>query len=308
MTGTGRFFHPWLVLAVTAGTVAGVSAAGAQQRFASPEAAVTALAEAAGTGASNSLLGVLGRKGIDIVRSGDVVADAADRERFLAAYQAKHQVSVDGDRATLIIGQDDFPFPIPIVRKDGSWRFDTEAGRKEILFRRLGRNELDAIQVSLAYVDAQNDYASKDRAGTGAGIYAQRLASRPGKRDGLFWTTQSGEEESPLGALAAQAEREGYKSGQGQTPYHGYFYKILKRQGPAAPGGRLDYVVGGRMIGGFALLAYPAEYGRSGIMSFIVNHDGAVYQKDLGPGTGRIATRMISYDPDKSWEKVSPPQ
>lgn len=297
-----------LSLAIAAATLVGISAASAQQRFKTPEAAAGALVEAARTSETGPMLGVLGLKGRDIVFSGDEVADAADRERFLSAYQAKHQVTVDADKATLLVGQNDFPFPIPILRKDGEWRFDTEAGRKEILFRRLGRNELDAIQVSLAYVDAQNDYASKDRTGAGPGAYAQRVASRPGKRDGLFWATGAGEEASPLGALAAQAEREGYKGGQGKTPYHGYYYKILKRQGAAAPGGSLDYVVGGKMIGGFALLAYPAEYGNSGVMSFIVNHEGTVYQKDLGPETSRIATRMRSYDPDKTWEKVSVPQ
>ncbi|GAU85416.1 DUF2950 domain-containing protein [Bosea sp. BIWAKO-01] len=308
MTGSIWFFRRWMAVAIAAGTLAGVSTASAQQAFKTPEAAAAALVEAARTSATGPMLGVLGLKGRDIVFSGDEAADAADRERFLSAYQEKHQVTVDGDKATLIVGQNDFPFPIPLVRKNGDWRFDTEAGRKEIVARRLGRNELDAIQVSLAYVDAQNEYASKDRTGAGVGSYAQRVASRPGKRDGLYWGTGAGEEASPLGALAAQAEREGYKGGQGKTPYHGYFYKILKRQGPAAPGGSMDYVVGGKMIGGFALLAYPAEYGNSGVMSFIVNQDGTVYQKDLGPRTSRLATRIRSYDPDKTWEKVSVPQ
>lgn len=300
--------HRWLLAGMAVATMAGASGANAQQRFKTPEAAAAALVQAVRTGATGPMLGVLGLGGRDIVFSGDEAADAADRQRFLSAYQAGHQLSADGDKATLLVGPDAFPFPIPLVRKNGEWRFDTEAGRREVLFRRIGRNELDAIQVSLAYVDAQNEYAAKDRTGSGAGAYAQRIASRPGKRDGLYWAGGQGDEASPLGSLAAQAASEGYRPGEGRAPYRGYYYKILKRQGQSAPGGTMDYVVRGKMIGGFALLAYPAEYGNSGVMSFIVNHDGTVYQKDLGAKTRRIAGRMRSYNPDGSWEKVSPQQ
>jgi hypothetical protein len=279
------------------------SAAGAQQSFKSAEEAADALVSAARGGDRKALLTVLGRGGADIVSSGDEVADAATRERFVAAYDAKHQVAMEGDgKAVMVVGQDDFPFPIPLVRKDGQWRFDTAAGREEILYRRIGRNELSAIQACLAFVDAQHEYAEKGI--DGAGVHARRIVSRPGKKDGLYWPAQAGEQESPLGELAASAAAEGYRAGQERRPYHGYYYKVLTRQGPNAPGGALDYVVRGKMIGGFALIAYPAEYGNSGIMTFLVNHQGIVYQKDLGSNTARIAANTGSFNPDSTWEKV----
>jgi hypothetical protein len=212
---------------------------------------------------------------------------------------------MDGDKkAILVIGDNDYPFPIPLERnKDGTWSFDTVAGREEILFRRIGHNELDTIQTCLAFVDAQNDYAAKDR-GAGAGVYAMRFISEAGKKDGLYWPAAQGEEESPLGELFAAATRQGYRAGQGRSPYHGYYYKILTRQGPAAPGGAVDYVVRGKMIGGFALVAYPDEYRNSGVMTFLVNHDGTVFQKDLGPKTAQIAEAMTSFNPDPTWKKV----
>ncbi len=204
-----------------------------------------------------------------------------------------------------IVGGNDYPFPIPLERvKGGLWSFDTVEGRNEILYRRIGRNELDAIQTCLAYVDAQNEYAEKDRTGAGVGVYAQRFISEPGKKDGLYWPAAQGEEESPLGELFADASREGYRTGQGRSPYHGYYYKILTKQGPAAPGGAADYVVDGKMIGGFALVAYPAEYRNSGVMSFIVNYKGTVFQKDLGPKTADIAEGMTTFNPSSTWRKV----
>jgi hypothetical protein len=184
------------------------------------------------------------------------------------------------------------------------WRFDTRAGLDEILRRRIGRDELAAIQVMLAYVQAQNEYASLDPDGLGPHTYAQHIVSSPGKKDGLYWPTPEGEQPSPLGELAAQASAEGYKVSQNPIPYHGYFYRTLKRQGASASGGAYDYVVNGKMIGGFALLAYPAEYGNSGIMTFMVNHDGTVFQKDLGPHTERIARKINSFSPDGTWTKV----
>ena len=283
------------------------ASASAQQAFKTPDEAASALASAAKSGDPKAIVSVLGPDGTAIVSSGDEVADAATRQKFLAAYDAKHQITMDGDsKAIMVIGTEDFPLPIPIVRKDGMWAFDTAAGRQEILFRRIGKNELDAMQASLAYVDAQNDYAAKDR-GAGPGVYAQRIISSPGKKDGLYWPTAQGEEPSPLGELVAQATKQGYRTGGGRTPFHGYYFKILDKQGAAAPGGELEYVVHGKMIGGFGLVAYPAEYRNSGVMTFIVNNQGVVYQKDLGPRTAQLAERMTAYNPDKTWQKVDVP-
>ena len=283
-----------------------VTVASAQQSFKSAEEAADALVSAARAGDRKAVLTVLGRDGADIVSSGDAVADTATRQLFLAAYDAKHQVVMDGnDRAIMVVGQEEFPFPIPLVRKGDAWRFDSAAGRLEILYRRIGRNELDAIQACLAYVDAQYDYAEKDRTGAGVGIYAQRIVSQKGKKDGLYWPAAEGNEASPLGELVAQATSDGYRVGGGRTPFHGYYYKILAKQGPTAPGGALDYVVRGKMIGGFALVAYPAEYGNSGVMTFLVNHDGTVFEKDLGPRTSQLAEQMTSFNPNQTWKKVA---
>jgi hypothetical protein len=281
-----------------------VSVANAQQSFKTAEEAADALVNAARAGDRTGLLTVLGRDGADIISSGDAVADASARKRVVEAYDAKHQVEMEGTaKAVLVIGREDWPFPIPLVRKDGTWRFDTAAGREEILYRRIGRNELDAIETCLAYVDAQQDYAEQGVSGNG--VYAQHIVSRPGKKDGLYWPAQSSADESPLGELAASAAAEGYGAGQQRAPYHGYYYKVLTRQGPNAPGGALDYVVRGKMIGGFALVAYPAEYRNSGVMTFVVNHQGNVYEKDLGPNTARIAAGMTAFNPDRTWRRVS---
>ena len=298
-----RVLVPFTVVALLC---AAASAAVAQQAFKTPDEAAGAFVRAAKAGDMKALVTVLGPDGEDIVSSGDEVADAATREKFVTAYDAKHQIIMEGDnKAIMVIGQDDFPLPIPIVRKEGMWRFDTEAGRDEILFRRVGENELDAIQAALAYVDAQNEYAEKDRTGAGMNTYAQHIISQPGGKDGLYWPTSQGEEPSPLGELVAQATAQGYRVGGGRTPFHGYYFKILTKQGPAAPGGELDYVVNGKMIGGFALVAYPAEYRNSGVMTFIVSHAGDVFQKDLGPNTPRLAERMTSFNPDSTWQKVA---
>lgn len=293
-----------LLLAATL-VVAMTSIASAQQRFQSPAEAASALVSAVRNGTSVDLLRVLGRAGRDIISSGDEVDDRESRQRFLTAYDQKNVLTTDGDsRATMVIGEEAFPFPIPLVRRNGRWMFDAAAGRQEILYRRIGRNELNAIQASLAYVDAQLEYAEKDRTGAGAGVYARRFVSQPGKKDGLYWPTSPGEEASPLGELVVQASTEGYRLGGARAPFHGYFYRILTRQGPAARGGAMDYVVGGKMIGGFALVAYPAVYRNTGVMTFIVNHDGVVYQKDLGRETARIAARMSEFNPDKTWSKA----
>jgi Protein of unknown function (DUF2950) len=291
----------------TAATVifASVSIASAQQSFKSPEDAVGALVSATRDNWPKGVVDVLGRDGLDIVSSGDKVADETMRQKFLAAYEARHQVTKEGDdKAVMIIGTEDFPFPIPLTRKGAAWQFDTAAGRLEILYRRIGRNELSAIQASLAYVDAQNEYAEKDRTGAGAATYAQRIVSRPGKKDGLYWPAAEGDDASPLGELVAHATTEGYAIGGDRTPFHGYYFRILTSQGPMAAGGAVDYIVRGKMIGGFALVAYPAEYGNSGVMTFIVNYDGTVFQKDLGERTAKLAERMTSFNPDQTWKKV----
>jgi hypothetical protein len=278
------------------------SASLAQQAYPSAEAAAAALAAAVKSGPRSAILKVLGNAAEDIASSGDDVADAETRQRFVAAYDAGHSIKLEGNKkATLILGADDFPFPIPLVNTKTGWEFDTDAGRIEILYRRIGRNELDAIQASLAFVDAQNEYADKDR-GDGTGVYAQRIVSSPGKKDGLFWRDDG--DPSPLGALAAQASAEGYKLGEGPAPYHGYYFRILKGQGTDAPGGAFNYVVKGKMIGGFALIAYPADYGNSGVMTFLVNHAGTVYQKDLGKRTEALTARITLFDPDQTWKKV----
>jgi hypothetical protein len=285
--------------------LASVSVAAAQQTFKSPEDAAQALVNAAKENWPRGVISVLGADAEEIVSSGDKTADEAMRQEFLAAYDAKHEMKMEEDnKAVMIVGSQDFPFPIPLLRKGAVWKFDTAAGRLEILYRRIGRNEINAIKACLAYVDAQNEYAEKDRTGAGGATYAQRIVSQPGKKDGLYWPTAPGEEESPLGELVAQASKEGYAVGGERVPYHGYYYKILTRQGPMAAGGEVDYIVRGKMIGGFALVAYPAEYGNSGVMTFLVNYSGQVFQKDLGERTTAIAERMTSFNPDQTWKKV----
>jgi hypothetical protein len=294
----------WVLAVAALLVLAAASAAGAQQSFKSPDEAASALAAAAKSGDRKGILAILGPAAADIVSSGDEVADNATRERFVAAYDAKHEIAKDGDsKATMVIGADDFPFPIPLMKKGEAWQFDTAAGRLEILYRRIGRNELDAIQASLAYVDAQYEYADKDH-GAGVGVYAQRIVSRPGKKDGLYWPAASGEDDSPLGELVAAATAQGYRVGGARAPFHGYYYKVLTSQGANALGGALDYIVKGKMIGGFALVAYPAEYGNSGVMTFVVNHNGTIWQKDLGTQSAQLAERMTSFNPDQTWKKV----
>jgi hypothetical protein len=278
-----------------------------QNLYKSPEGAVNAMVEALSANDEKKLLSIFGPEAQTLIFSGDEVADTTGRERFLQAYQAKNQiVKVSGKKAVLEIGNEAWPFPIPIVREaGGGWRFDTRQGKEELLNRRIGNNELSAIQVCLAYVDAQREYASKDRNGDGVLEYAEKFLSEPGKKDGLYWEARENEEQSPLGPLIGEAQKQGYKkkSGNEPSPYHGYFYKILKAQGRSAPRGAYNYVIGGRMIGGFAMVAYPAKYGSSGIKTFIVSHDGVVYEKDLGKKTASIAQAMTMFNPDKSWRK-----
>jgi hypothetical protein len=297
-----------LIIAMTAGQA--LAAEQKQKTFASPQEAVKALLDALKAGDTKALSAIFGPKGKDLVFSGDPVADKSGRERFVALYEQKQKLEEMGaDKVILCVGKDDWPFPIPVVKDKGVWKFDTMEGRTELLARRIGRNELSVIQVCLAYVDAQREYALRDRDSDGVLAYAQKFRSSPGKKDGLYWQVKEGEKPSPLGPFAASAQKEGYtagKKGAKPAPYHGYYYRILKAQGKDAPGGAYDYVVKGKMIGGFALVAYPAQYGGSGIMTFMVNHDGVVYQKDLGKNTEKTAQAMKRFNPDSSWKKVSP--
>ncbi|HEX5135663.1 MAG TPA: DUF2950 domain-containing protein [Planctomycetota bacterium] len=251
---------------------------------------------------------ILGPGSEDLLNSGDEVADRNGRQKFVELYDEKHRLEQDApDRCTLCVGEIDWPLPMPIIRSGDVWVFDTAAGADELINRRIGRNELGTIQVCLAYCDAQREYFEADRNGDGVLEYAQKIKSSEGKQDGLFWPAAEGEPQSPLGDLAAQAVKEGYGGNDpdsGPHPYHGYFYRILTGQGSHAQGGAFSYVAGGHMIGGFALVAYPAEYGNSGVMSFIVDHDGAVFQKDLGDDTDKIAEAMKSFDPDPTWKAV----
>jgi hypothetical protein len=282
-------------------------AAHAQQRYKSPDDAVAALVAAVRADNVRDMIVVLGAQGRDIVISGDSVADQTARAAFLIAYDLKHQIVKTGeDRADLVIGNNDWKLPIPLLQKGGAWQFDAVSGRREVLLRRIGRNELSAIQAALAYVDAQNEYAAMNPQGLKVDSYAQRIVSSPGKKDGLYWPAAANEPQSPLGEAFATATIQGYRPGGGQIPYHGYLYKVLTAQGPNAPGGAMNYLIKGNLLGGFGLVAYPAEYGNSGVMTFIVNHAGVVLQKDLGPSTARIASRMTAFDPDPSWRRVDP--
>ena len=296
-----RYIRPLAALAAIASLSLLSSLAQAQQTFKSPDEAASALVVAVRSGMKQDVLKVLGSDGEDIIDSGDDVADADARAKFLSAYDAKHSLTVDGRRALLFIGADDFPLPIPLIHNKTGWEFDTEEGRHEILYRRVGRNELDAIQTCLAFVDAEEEYAEKDR-GDGIGVYAQKIVSSPGKKDGLYWPSDSND--SPLGELAADASAEGYKASGEPRPYHGYYYRILIQQGARAPGGAMSYIVEGKMIGGFALIAYPAEYDNSGVMTFMVSHAGTVFEKDLGQNTEARVKSMTSFDPDQSWKRV----
>jgi hypothetical protein len=279
-----------------------------QKKFKSPEAAFKALTEAARTSDVKGLLAIFGPDAKELISSGDAVADRAAREKFVkAAAEAVKFSRLDEKTVLPVIGNDSCSFPIPIVRSGKGWVFATEDGKQEIINRRIGKNELHTIRVSREYLQAQSEYAAMDRTGDGTLQYAQRFRSRPGKKDGLYWEAASGQEMSPLGLLFARATEEGYspkEKGWKRIPYHGYFFRILKSQGDNAPGGEKDYVVDGRMTDGFGLLAYPAEYGVSGIMTFIVNREGIIYQKDLGPDTKDVAKTISKYDPDKTWRIV----
>ena len=294
----------------TIGTFSTVAAgqAGPHRVFASPEEAAKALIETVKAGNLNDLIAIFGPEGQDLVASGDPAAGRKNREVFTVAVAEQwHLVDLPPDRKTLVIGNEEWPFPVPIVKVASGWQFDTAAGKEEILARRIGRNELAAIDTVRAYVTAQQRYAQKGHDGKAAGLYAMTFKSDPGKENGLYWPTARGQQRSPLGELVAQATEEGHPLGATDwrpSPLHGYYFRILTAQGAAAPGGARKYVVNGAMSGGFALVAWPAEYDVTGVMTFIVNQDGIVREKDLGPGTTASASKMTTFNPDASWHQV----
>jgi hypothetical protein len=278
-----------------------------QKGFATPDEAVNAFATAMRSNDEQALLSIFGTAAKELISSGDPVQDKQRREMFISDYDRKNSITQEGAKMVLVIGEKDWPFPIPLVKKGDQWIFDTKAGKEEILNRRIGEDELSTVQTLLAIVDAQREYALIDRDNDGLRAYAEKLRSDPGKKNGLYWETKEGEEPSPLGELVADARAEGYaRTGpkQGPIPFHGYYFRLLKKQGKHAPGGAFDYVVKNKMIGGFAVVAYPAVYGSSGVMTFVVNHEGVVYEKDLGKNTAKTAKAMTSFDPDKTWKKV----
>jgi hypothetical protein len=273
-------------------------------RFENPDAAALALIEAAAAEGSDRLFAVLGPDLAEMV-SGDPVADAADRRGFVDQANLSAQIEDEtSDSAILVIGPEDWPFPIPLVKDDQGWFFDTAAGLEELLNRRIGRNEIHTLAAMRAFVDAEREYALADPMGQGSQIFADRILSTEGKRDGLYWPTQPGEPQSPLGPWVAEAVAAGYgspKTGEGPRPFHGYLYKVLTAQGDHAPGGAMSYLKDGQLTQGFALLAWPANYGHSGIMTFQVNHRGLVYEKDLGEDTATAAAAIVAYDPGDGW-------
>jgi hypothetical protein len=290
------------------GIMAGISYAAQQQKmFGSADEAIKAVVAATRDNNDDELLAIFGPDAEDIIKSGDAVMDKHRREKFLKAYDKRHSLVAEGGGRVLVLGENDWPYPIPVVNKGNAWFFDTAKGREEILDRRIGKDELSAIQVCLGIAGAQRKYAETDHSGNGAGEYAQKFISDAGQKNGLYWKIKEGEKLSPLGPAVAKAQEEGYERkqpGEKPSPFHGYLYRMLKAQGKNAQGGARDYVMNGRMTGGFAAVAYPVEYGNSGVMTFIVSRDGTVYQKDLGKDTGSIARAMKDFDPDKSWKKL----
>jgi hypothetical protein len=273
--------------------------------FDTPQQAAEVVIEAAGKFDENTLTEIFGPGGEDIAFTGEVAQDRKHAADFAAEAAEKKSVSIDpksGSRAFILVGNEDWPFPVPLVKRDGKWFFDANAGRQELLYRRIGANELDAVQVCHGYVEAQYDYAFEPRKGYEVNQYAQRIVSTSGTEDGLAWQTADDTWAGPIGEKIARAIEQGYTSSA--DPYHGYFFKILKGQGPAAPLGQIDYVVKGVMIGGFALVAAPAEYGVTGVKTFIVSQDGVVYQKDFGPKSLEAFKSMELFNPDNSWTAV----
>ena len=298
-----------IVFTVGASPIANYAAAQTegQRTFDTPAEGVKALMTALESNDSDKLLAVLGKDAKEIVSSGDPVNDKAEKAWFVDAYKQRHSLVYSGnDKRILTVGPSDWPLAIPLVNGEGKWYFDSAAGKDEMLYRRIGSNELGAIAAARGYVAAQRDYHALGHDGQPAGQYAQSLASQPGKHDGLYWETKPGEPASPAGPLLAQASAEGYSmNAAGRiAPYHGYYYRLLRAQGPAAAGGAKNYMVGDKLTGGFALVAFPAQYRSSGVMTFIVDKDGVVYQKDLGEKTEELAKAIDSFNPDSTWTKV----
>ena len=278
--------------------------------FETPEEAVSAFVSAVQKGDLAALQSMLGPGSEELLDSGDAVQDAGDRAAFVAAYEARHAITEDGpDRRILVTGDDDWPMPIPLVRIDGAWRFDGAAGVDELIYRRVGGNELGAIDVCRGFVEAQHEYAAEGRDGDPPGIYALKLVSDEGLHNGLYWPAGEGEPESPAGPFVAAAAAEGYRATGGErAPYHGYYYRMLYAQGENANGGAREYFRDGLLTEGFALIAWPADYGSSGVQTFIVNQDGIVFQKDLGEETATLVESIQSFDPDSSWIAIAPPE
>jgi hypothetical protein len=251
------------------------------------------------------LMQIFGPEAKAILFSGDPVADNALRDKFLEKYNQMNRLATEPDHSVVLyVGAENWPFPIPLVKKNGGWMFDAASGKKEVLYRRIGRNEFDTIDTLHALVDAQKEYAGEPRDGESVKQYAQKLLSDPGKHNGLYWKSEAGKPASPVGSLIAEAFEEGYRKQEGPVPFHGYIYRLLRSQGANAPGGAMDYAMNGKLTRGFAFVAYPVEYRNSGVMTFVVNQDGKIYQKDLGSNTGAIASSMTAYNPDKSWGLV----
>ena len=294
------------VMSVAQTQPAAKTAAASQTTFDTPQQAADAIIKAAADYNVAELLAILGPDGKDLVESADPVEDKNNAQAFAKEAAAKNSIQIsksNPNRATIVVGEEEWPAPIPIVKKNGKWYFNTKEGKQEILFRRIGENELNAITVCHGYVSAQMEYAATVHDDSGINQYAQKIFSTPGKQDGLYWKNADGTPAGPIGDAVAKALEEGYTSGKGG--FHGYYFKILKGQGPSAPNGAINYVIENVMIGGFALVAVPAEYRVTGVKTFIVNYDGTVYQKDLGPDSLNIAKAMELYNPDKTWQPTN---
>ena len=277
----------------------------AQRTFATPDEAAKALNDAAKAQGNDSLLAIFGSDGKDLVDTSDPTTTRQNRQVFNVAFkEAWHWIDEGANKKTLVIGHESWPFPVPLVKEGNGWRFDTAAGKEEVIARRIGRNELAVIKVCQTYVKAQQLYARQGHDGKPAGVYATAFHSSPGQQNGLYWPSTVGQKASPLGDLVAEAAAEGRDLTQGQpSPFHGYYFKILTGQGAAAPGGPQDYIVNGVMSKGFALVAWPAKYDATGVMTFLVNQDGTVREKDMGPDTESAVKAMTTYNPD-GWEAV----
>jgi hypothetical protein len=306
-TAFGGMMPATSIAGAAEGTQGAAKGATQPRPFATPEEAMESFAAAAKAGNVAKLKAILGSEGRAILESGDPIADRETRARFTAAYDESHKIEYRGRaKAWVQVGSDDWPLPIPITKRGSAWYFDARAGKEELLNRRIGANELAVSKAMLAYVDAQQEYYARNPENASLPQYAQKFVSSEGRRDGLYFPTKAGEKPSPLGPLFDARRAKGYVPDEGgrPAPYHGYYYRILKAQGARAPGGAYDYVVNGKMIGGFALVAYPAQYGNTGVMTFIVNHDGVVYQKNLGANSAAVAQKMTQFDPDKTWKRL----